>query len=282
VVISVEEARRLALADAAVGGAGPAHLVVIGCGSLLRGDDAVGPILIRRLWQSEEPVPDGVLLVDGGTAGMDVAFKMNGAGQVILIDASRTGAEPGTIYRVPGDELASLPPLEGLHTHQFRWDHALAFGRWLLGDRYPTDVTVYLIEAAQTEPGAELSGPVAAAMIEVAERIRAEWAPADDGEVTVELTAEGYARLSAEVAARWFPGDSLVALRRDGELWLVPLVGQQAGGLLLKQRNARGDRSALVWEALTGDDPAGGTPPTGVRPARWDADQGALRVDVGS
>ncbi len=53
------------------------QVVVIGCGSLLRGDDAVGPILIRHLWS--EGVPDHVTLVDGGTAGMDVAFKMRGA-----------------------------------------------------------------------------------------------------------------------------------------------------------------------------------------------------------
>ena len=42
-----------------------AHLV-IGCGNLLRGDDAVGPTLIRHLW--DQGVPDDVELVDGGTA----------------------------------------------------------------------------------------------------------------------------------------------------------------------------------------------------------------------
>ena len=107
------------------------ELLVVGCGNLLRGDDAVGPVLVRHLW--EAGLPDGVRLVDGGTAGMDIAFQMRGAGRVVVVDATRTGAEPGTIYRVPGEELEDLPPLEGLHTHAFRWDHALAFGRWLLG-----------------------------------------------------------------------------------------------------------------------------------------------------
>lgn len=176
-MISVDEARRLALSGEN-GGAGPAapHLVVIGCGSLLRGDDAVGPILIRHLWDTGA-IPDGVVLVDGGTAGMDVAFKMRGARRVILVDAATTGAEPGIVYRVPGEELEELPPLDGgLHTHQFRWDHALAFGRWLLADQYPAEITVYLIEIADTTPGAELTPAVAAAMQLVADRIRAEWA----------------------------------------------------------------------------------------------------------
>jgi hydrogenase maturation protease len=172
VELSVEEARRLALDDALC-----AHVrsdvVVVGCGNLLRGDDAVGPILIRHLW--EEGVPENVTLVDGGTAGMDIAFKMRGARRVVIVDAAATGAAPGTIYEVPGHELEQLPPLAGLHTHQFRWDHALAFGRWLLQDEYPTDITVYLIEVAQVDHGAPLSEPVATAMHQVGGIIRGAW-----------------------------------------------------------------------------------------------------------
>ncbi len=36
----------------------------------------VGPVLVRHLW--ERGVPTGARLVDGGTAGMDVAFQMRG------------------------------------------------------------------------------------------------------------------------------------------------------------------------------------------------------------
>lgn len=167
--LSVDDARRLALDDS-LSGHPRGQIVVIGCGNLLRGDDAVGPILVRHLWESG--VPDGVTLVDGGTAGMDVAFKMRGARQVIIVDACATGVAPGTIYRVPGHELEDLPSLDGLHTHQFRWDHALSFGRWLLRDEYPTEITVYLIEAAQTDHGAPLSVVVEAAMHEVGRLVR--------------------------------------------------------------------------------------------------------------
>ncbi len=171
--ISVDEARRLAL-DEGLSSHPCGQTVVIGCGNLLRGDDAVGPTLIRHLW--EQGVPDDVTLVDGGTAGMDVAFKMRGARAVRLIDASLTDAEPGTVYRVPGEQVESLPPLEGLHSHQFRWDHALSFARWLLGDEYPEDIAVYLIEAGQTDPGAPLSPAVEAAMHRVGAMLREDWA----------------------------------------------------------------------------------------------------------
>ena len=137
-------------------------VLVIGCGNLLRGDDAVGPLLVRHFW--ERGVPDGVELADGGTAGMDVAFKMRGRRKVIIIDAARTGAVPGTVYRVPGTELEDLPPLTGLHSHAFRWDHALAVGHWLLKDDYPADVVVLLVEGQSYEPGADLTPEVLAGM----------------------------------------------------------------------------------------------------------------------
>ena len=252
------------------------QILVVGCGNLLRGDDGVGPVLIRQLW--ERGLPEGAQLVDGGTAGMDVAFRMRGAGKVVLVDASRTGAPPGTIYRVPGPELADLPPLQGMHTHAFRWDHALAFANWLLKDEYPEDVTVFLIEAGSFEPGGELTPPVSRAMDKVIELVEADYlaelrAPALPGD-RVEVTGEGYLRLSADLATRTFPGDAAVALCREGELWLVPLRGTENGGLLLKRRTAAGDRSLLIREVL------GDRIPVGRRPAVWDPGQGALRIPL--
>jgi hydrogenase maturation protease len=138
------------------------HTLIIGCGNLLRGDDAAGPLLIRRLW--ELGLPPGVRCADGGTGGMDVAFQMRGVANVLLVDAAHTGSQPGTIFEVPGVALETLPPLTGLNMHSFRWDHALAFGRWLLKDEYPKNITVYLIEAQNLDFGSDISNPVRAAI----------------------------------------------------------------------------------------------------------------------
>ncbi len=254
--------------------------VVVGCGNLLRGDDAVGPILIRHLWDRGVGDLDGVTLVDGGTAGMDVAFKMRGADHVVLIDAALSGGEPGALYRVPGEELEDLPPLEGLHSHQFRWDHALAFARWLLAEDYPERITVFLIEAAEVEHGAPLSDPVAAAMSQLIETIvdlvseRSTESETGPAMVEAELSEQGDLRLTAEMANRWFPNDSLVALRQDDELLLFPLTGPERGGLFLKQRTQAGDRSTLLSEILGLDHP------TGPISGRWDAEAAAMRFDL--
>jgi hydrogenase maturation protease len=143
--------------------------LIIGCGNLLRGDDAVGPVLIRRML--DRGLPEGIEVADGGTSGMDVAFRMRGAGRVVLVDAAATGGEPGTLYRLSGADVEVLPPLEGINLHAFRWDHALAFGRWLLKDDYPMDIVVYLIEAGGFEFGAPLTSAVEAAVEELVDHL---------------------------------------------------------------------------------------------------------------
>ncbi|MEX7468709.1 hydrogenase maturation protease [Mycobacterium adipatum] len=252
------------------------EVLVVGCGNLLRGDDGVGPVLVRHLW--ELGVPDGAQIVDGGTAGMDTAFRMRGAGRVVIVDAAATGATPGTVYRVPGEEFAELPPLQGLHTHSFRWDHAIAFARWALGEACPDDITVFLIEVSGIDYGADLSGPVQAGMHTVIDVIEREFLhalrPTAAAEVTVEFTADGYVRLDAALAGSRFPSDAVAAVVRDDDFWLIPLRGPRSGGLLLKQRNPAGDRSALIHEVLYG------RIPVGVRPAFWDEEQRALRIPL--
>jgi len=156
----------------------PTEVVVVGCGNLLRGDDAAGPVLVRKL--ADRSLPPGVRLIDGGTAGMDVAFAMRGARRVIVIDASAIGVDPGTIHRVPGEELTDLTPPQG-NLHSFRWDQALGFAQWLLKDEYPDEVTVWLIEGESFEVGAPLTSAVEASVDWVADAIAAELQGAPSG-----------------------------------------------------------------------------------------------------
>jgi hydrogenase maturation protease len=160
---------------------GPVRTLIVGCGNILRGDDALGPIFIRHMW--ERGLPEGVRCADGGTGGMDVAFQMRGVPHVILIDACSSGSTPGAIFKLPGSEVEHLPPLKGINLHAFRWDHALAFARWLLKDEYPTRVTVYLIEAAQFGPGEPLSPDVDAAMHQLIDIVESEIAAESATEV---------------------------------------------------------------------------------------------------
>jgi len=92
----------------------------------------------------------------------------------------------------------------------------------------------------------------------------------------VEFTANGYLHLPGEIAGRYFPSDALVALVRGPEMWLMPTYNSASGGLIMKRRNGRGDRTVLIWEVLQM------RAMDGLRPAFWDEKQGALRVALGA
>ena len=137
-----------------------ADLAVIGCGNLNRCDDGVGVVVAHQLMHYRNQYSQSkVSIFDAGTGGMDVMFRARGASQLVLIDASRNGSEPGAIFRVPGEELArDYNPTFSLH--DFRWDHALYAGRRIFGASFPTDITVFLIEGATFDLGTQLSEPV--------------------------------------------------------------------------------------------------------------------------
>ena len=132
-------------------------LTIIGCGNLNRSDDGVGVIIAQRLQQyfAEHPDPN-IRVYDCGTAGMEVMFQARGTQQLIILDASATGSEPGAIFKVPSSELEALPE-PSYSLHDFRWDNALAVGRKIFKDDFCEDVTVYLIEAENLDFGLELS-----------------------------------------------------------------------------------------------------------------------------
>ena len=138
-------------------------LVVIGCGNLNRSDDAVGARVVHRLRDHYGAgLPQDVRLFDAGTDGMEVMFQARGARRLIIVDASRSGSPAGSVFEVPGEELArDHAPTYTLH--DFRWEHALAAGRRIFRAQFPTDVRVLLIEAQNLGLGLELSAPVQAA-----------------------------------------------------------------------------------------------------------------------
>jgi hydrogenase maturation protease len=146
-------------------------IAVIGCGNRNRRDDGVGgevlDLLASRRLAGD---PSMVALLDAGTNGIGVMFAARGCRRLIIVDACHTGAEPGSVFEVPGIELEAKegPPLAA---HEFRWDHAIAAGRQIFRDDFPADVTIFLIEAESLEIGVGLGLCAAVAASKVADRI---------------------------------------------------------------------------------------------------------------
>src|SRR3954452_4319592 len=73
------------------------QILVAGVGHAWLEGDAFGGECARRL--ENRGVPSGVTVMDFGTGGLDLAYEvMRGYDALVLLDASRQGGEPGTLY----------------------------------------------------------------------------------------------------------------------------------------------------------------------------------------
>jgi|NGEPerStandDraft_6_1074524.scaffolds.fasta_scaffold03614_3 hydrogenase maturation protease len=148
-------------------GALPADVLVLGVGNLLVGDEGVGVHALRAL--EAETWPAHVRLVDGGTGGFHLLELLCSHSRIILIDATRDGAPPGTVSQFSARVAADFPPELGAHDIGLR---DLISAAALLGPL--PEIEVITVSIAELKPMTlELSAPVAAALPEVARRVRA-------------------------------------------------------------------------------------------------------------
>lgn len=132
-------------------------ITVIACGNLLRGDDGVGAYVFRELAKSG--IPDGVALIEAGTATLDILSYVEHADKVLIIDAVMSGNPPGTIYRIPiGDLNTSVA--NNLTLHDLNPQDILAIGRAMLGKELTDRVIVLGMEVKSTQYGLGLSPEV--------------------------------------------------------------------------------------------------------------------------
>jgi hydrogenase maturation protease len=146
--------------------------LLLGIGNILLGDEGIGVRAIEA-FQARYRIPDGVDVVDGGTTGMGLLDLIAGRDQVIIVDAVRMDAAPGTIVRLDGD---AIPP--GLR--QRISPHHLGIGDVLavlsVIDEAPKALTVIGIEPADLDFGVGLSPEIAARVDDLVAAVAAEFA----------------------------------------------------------------------------------------------------------
>ena len=79
------------------------RILIAGVGNAWMRDDGFGGEGAKRLEARE--VPPDVAVFDFGTGGLDLAYEvMRGYDALVLVDVSRQGSEPGTLYVMEPDE----------------------------------------------------------------------------------------------------------------------------------------------------------------------------------
>jgi hydrogenase maturation protease len=137
-------------------------MLVVGVGSPWRGDDAAGIAVARRV---RERGGDAREL----TGDMSALVELwAGREHVVVVDAARSGAAPGTLHELRADRDA-LPSGLRSSTHAFGVADAVELARAL--GRLPARLDVLAVEGAEFGLGAPLSPAVAARVLELGARL---------------------------------------------------------------------------------------------------------------
>jgi hydrogenase maturation protease len=80
-------------------------LLVLGLGNPLCSDDGLGVAAVHELLRRYD-VPEGAVVLDGGTLGLALLPHFEDARAAILVDAIRADGEPGSLVRLEGGDVA--------------------------------------------------------------------------------------------------------------------------------------------------------------------------------
>ena len=127
------------------------QVLVAAVGNLWLRDDGFGGEVAKRLQERE--LPKGVHVFDFGTGGLDLAYEvMRGYDALILVDVSRQGGEPGTLYVMEADEGSvegAIEDGETINPHAMDPQTVLRFVKAVGG--WPGKVVVIACEPAVVE-----------------------------------------------------------------------------------------------------------------------------------
>jgi len=145
-------------------------LLVAGVGNVLRGDDAFGCEVARRL--AARRLPGGVRVVDFGLAGIHLVYELldGGYDRLILVDDWARGEPPGTLTLLePAVDTGPLPEDAGESPDPNGMDPFTVLQLLRRFDARPPHTFVLVCEPVTTEWTMELSEPVAHAVDEAVE-----------------------------------------------------------------------------------------------------------------
>ncbi len=143
-----------------------APLLVLGLGNPLLRDDGVGLRVLAEV-EREAACGDGSIeFMDGGTQGLALLGLIADRRTLVILDAVRLGAVPGTVHVLRGQRALDAAPDPGLGAHEGNAGDLLRAAA-LTGD-LPPDVAVIGVEPELIETRIGLTTPVERAVAKAA------------------------------------------------------------------------------------------------------------------
>ena len=148
------------------------RVVVLGIGNILLSDEGVGVRAIEELTRRYR-LPAEILVIDGGTCGMELLDQLAGADLLLIADAVRVGQPPASVVRMADDEVPAFFKTK-LSPHQVGLSDVLAALKFAGGA--PKSVVLIGVQPVSLELDMALSPAVAARLDEVLDLVTAELA----------------------------------------------------------------------------------------------------------
>jgi hydrogenase maturation protease len=141
-------------------------VTILGVGNPLRRDDGAGAAVAARL---AGRLPGHVLVDSIPGSAVEILIALRGAAQAVLIDATSSGAPPGTVHRFDAADGPLPSRFSTGSSHGLGVAEALELARAL--DRLPPRLAIYGIEGEDFGLGDGLTPAVATAVERVAEEV---------------------------------------------------------------------------------------------------------------
>ncbi len=133
-----------------------AHIAVLGIGNLLLSDEGVGVHAVEALWR-EYAFPEEVVLIDGGTMGLDLLPFIENREKLLILDAVNLKREPGSIEVIEDGDIPAFLSSK-LSVHQIGLPDVLSAVKIM--DMTPSRMALIGIQPERIETGIALSEKV--------------------------------------------------------------------------------------------------------------------------
>jgi len=128
---------------------------IIGIGNPLRRDDGIGIVLLEKLIERKDELPDGMELIDGGTGGMNLLHLFARFDVVIIIDAVNFDGDIGESKLFTTEDVHSKKTRINISTHESDILKIIHLSR-KLGES-PDEIFIFGIQPKDTSFGSNLS-----------------------------------------------------------------------------------------------------------------------------
>jgi len=124
-------------------------------------DDGAGVYAAKELGEKYNDIREDLLVLDGGTLGLDLLGYIEWADRLVLVDAVDLDLNPGTVVTLEGDDI-DVAFESKLSAHQMGMKDMLLTAE-LMGHR-PPEIVFYGIQTGSVDMDMELSEEVRANM----------------------------------------------------------------------------------------------------------------------